>query len=229
MGGFGSGRYGKHRKDSRLTVEDCLQIDISRLLVKGEPQSYIFKHCGKIFLVCGLFASDNPDILPIFIDLSEIDNRGERLRAYRIRLNIEQTLCHFGGHRKWFECPEEKCKRRSRILYLHPYKNGKSQFRCRICLNLTYKICNNNDPGFQMRNRVTWIQKRHRDLGVPFSVFNPIPPKPRWLHQKTYLKVLQEQFVALNFLEEAELMSLEKKEKRLRQLLKSLNIPTTSA
>jgi hypothetical protein len=55
---------------------------------------------------------------------------------YDYVVELDTTPCHFGGNRWWFLCPNAKCRRRCRILYMAP---GSDYFLCRICQNLTYR------------------------------------------------------------------------------------------
>lgn len=50
---------------------------------------------------------------------------------------LTTTLCHLGGKRLWFHCPD--CRRRVGVLFA-----GKYGYSCRHCLNLTYKSKNTN-------------------------------------------------------------------------------------
>jgi hypothetical protein len=50
----------------------------------------------------------------------------------RTIVTLEQTPCHFGGHRVWFCCP--RCRRRAAKLYYH-----RIRFVCRRCVGLNYR------------------------------------------------------------------------------------------
>jgi hypothetical protein len=47
---------------------------------------------------------------------------------------IDKQLCHFGGYRYFFRCPNSLCNKRMRLLYL----SLDGSFLCRQCLNLCY-------------------------------------------------------------------------------------------
>ena len=55
-------------------------------------------------------------------------------------IGLTTTDCHFGGVRRWWECPgkghNEACLGRCRILYR---ASSSHQFRCRTCSDLTYE------------------------------------------------------------------------------------------
>ena len=60
-----------------------------------------------------------------------VKNTGEDV-CYPVE--TEWTSCTYGGSRPWFLCPDLRCGRRSRFLYL----TGK-YFVCRSCAGLTYR------------------------------------------------------------------------------------------
>ena len=53
-------------------------------------------------------------------------------QEYHLWIRLTKTLCHFGGYRFWFLCPQ--CNRRIGILYV-----SGSYFACRRCHGLTYR------------------------------------------------------------------------------------------
>jgi len=76
---------------------------------------------------------------------AEIERMGgmENIKRYvSIRGPIEftSTPCHFGSERYWFICPV--CGKRVAKLYR---PEGKEQFACRTCYNLTYQSCKEHD------------------------------------------------------------------------------------
>ncbi len=60
-------------------------------------------------------------------EVVEVLSVGGRFHA---TIGLAWTLCHFGGWRPWFSCPD--CGRRVAVLYIV------SAVRCRHCLNLSY-------------------------------------------------------------------------------------------
>jgi hypothetical protein len=51
-------------------------------------------------------------------------------------VDLDSTPCYYGGRRWWFRCPNPKCLRRCRILYL---ASESDYFLCRTCQKLTYR------------------------------------------------------------------------------------------
>ena len=135
------GKYGSKRK---LTVEECLDLDISELVKAGalkdppgkpwvlrwptqeNPRISRFKmeNCGK----------------DIRLSYAVVNNVSRRMDHMDYAVGIVRTPCHFGGSRRWFLCPFPKegrpCGRRVGKLYLLP---GGKYFGCRQCHNLAYQ------------------------------------------------------------------------------------------
>ena len=120
--------YGKgwHR-GRRRTVEETLHLDVLRLLKKEvlRPNtSWIISMGGKVSI--HIRNIQNWMILSYTMKES-----GEEMS---FPVEIDRTLCNYGGSRPWFLCPDLRCGRRSRFLYL----TGK-YFVCRSCARLTYR------------------------------------------------------------------------------------------
>jgi hypothetical protein len=68
-------------------------------------------------------------------------------------IHIGEYPCHFGGIRRWFDCP--LCCRRSRFLY---FVNG--AFGCKRCHNLAHKVENEAKVDILIRKRRKILKKR---------------------------------------------------------------------
>lgn len=131
MGGYGSSRWGWHRK--KLTTAQCLSLDVSKLRRRGylEPNSTVplgvvkWASGSRMNFTLRTEATDGEAVL--FYSLN-----GQSVGPYAVRLAT--TRPRFGGVRWWWLCPG--CERRARILYLSPH-NGR--FECRLCCGLTYR------------------------------------------------------------------------------------------
>lgn len=55
-------------------------------------------------------------------------------------IRLTNTSCYLGGFRLWFICPD--CSKRVGVLFV-----GEYGYSCRHCLNLTYKLRNENRRG----------------------------------------------------------------------------------
>jgi hypothetical protein len=74
-----------------------------------------------------------PYRLRIYYSITRFDGRKI---DYDYWVDLDSTPCYYGGKRWWFICPNTKCHRRCRVLYMAP---GSDYFLCRTCQNLTYR------------------------------------------------------------------------------------------
>jgi hypothetical protein len=136
LGGFGSGRHWFLKK---TTVEECLTLDINKLIKAGllnRSWGELRWYRGGEETACvdymlkdmGFKEGESVHVLML---LSSVIRRDQRVPTQDIPLLT--TLLHSGGKRYWFSCPN--CKRRVGRLHL-PY--GGSYFFCRRCYDLTY-------------------------------------------------------------------------------------------
>jgi hypothetical protein len=159
LGGWGSGR---HWFSKKTTVEECLTLDINKLVKAG----LLYRSWGEVRWYRGGKETGSVDYELRDIGFKEgesvhiltlhppLINRGERfLMAQNIPLVTTQM--HLGGKRWWFLCPD--CRRRVGRLHL-PY--GKSEFFCRRCYVLTYMSC-------QESHKFDWFFLK---AGIPLSV-----------------------------------------------------------
>jgi hypothetical protein len=109
-----------------------------------------------------------------------ITNREGQRQEYRYRVGIEWTPCNYGGQRPWWTCPE--CGRRVAILF------GGRKYACRHCHDLTYKSTRTS-PDFKHYARASKVRMR---LGWGGGVASPMGDKPKGMHWKTYLRLLNE-------------------------------------
>lgn len=85
------------------------------------------------------------------------------------------TEQNFGGSRRWFLCPG--CHGRCLVLY------GGHYFRCRQCKNLVYQ--SQREDIYDRASRRA--RKIRAILGEPNGSFDdPLPPRPKGMHWKTY-------------------------------------------
>ena len=148
MGGIGSGNWDR-RWDSRITVEECFELDVNQLarnglLPVGAAGSWNWEdQYGESLLTvqCSTFRSYGGErifLISYFLDNSEDDGSED----VSIPIQLQTTQPNFGGLRWWFTCPlivdGVPCNRRVAKLYLPP---AAWYFGCRICHDLTYQSC----------------------------------------------------------------------------------------
>jgi hypothetical protein len=141
MGGFGSGRPDSNSK--KTTVEDCLALDVGAV-VRAARQNRRLAGTTRWTRLDSEAGSINWAI-------DELTNPEQIYLSYRWRnepvqfpLSIVTTTPHFGGLRYWAICPlvvnGRPCQRR--VAKLYSPANCR-YFGCRICLDLTYRSCQN--------------------------------------------------------------------------------------
>jgi len=136
MGGYGSGRWGWHRKKTQ--VEECFRwriFGMKNYLIPGTWGKTRWmvgeKETGSIsFRVLG---DDLPVALQVYYTIGKRRGNPE---DFDYRINLAKTALYWGGVRYWFLCPAIGCQRRVGCLYLPPC--GK-YFACRHCYHLSYE------------------------------------------------------------------------------------------
>ena len=148
MGGFGSGRWGWHRK--RTSVEDCMTLDLHQLARQG---SFVAGRTASLRWLLGeqevgsigdMVRPRGDGLLPV---LSYRWRRmDEEWQSIELPIPLETTQPRFGGLRWWGRCPLAvsgvACCRRVAKLYLPP---GERFFGCRVCHGLTYHSAQTHD------------------------------------------------------------------------------------
>ncbi len=124
MGGLGSGR---HWLSKKRTVEQCLRLDINKLIkgdLLGKPFAEVrWSREGKEIASVSYTLRERESILTLYPPLAQ-------------DISLVTTRLYGGGSRFWFACPN--CRRRVGRLHL---PHGKNYFLCRRCYNLTYRSC----------------------------------------------------------------------------------------
>lgn len=189
MGGLGSGKQFLY--DRKETVERCEEIDVQYWNREGYlidlpfpiTLSTIRNRWGRLE-IRAILSRNKVFIYHWFLNSRR--KAGVTIRSYTVP--IDRTDCNFGGKRPWFICPGvfngRACKRRVVKLYR---RDG--CFLCRHCHDLTYEAR-------QSRNRYAVTLRRcqsiRRRLGGSTNLMEPFPKRPKGMHFKTYMKLLQE-------------------------------------
>lgn len=181
MGGRNSGRW--YRWDKKGIVENCIRLDINRLVRDGVIALYQYgsRHWvnnDKETASVGYNVEPHGDDLVFRLKYSIPGEREKHKIDLPVRL--EKTPVHFGGERWWFACPG--CGRRCGKLYLPPQAK---YFLCRICHNLNY-WCQRADPSLWYLEQSQKIRER---LGGSLCTGDPFPARPKGMHKKTYKKM----------------------------------------
>ena len=100
------------------------------------------------------------------------------------QIRLTTTPVHLGGHRFWFRCPG--CDRRVAVLY------GGARFRCRHCHDLRYSS-QREPPRFRAISRIQRVRMKLLGTG---DLTQPRPPRPRYMHRRTYQRLIKEEIEA---------------------------------
>lgn len=185
MGGPGSGH--RYRWDSKSTVEDSRSIDVRRwqrdgLLKSGHRFRWIWSTDGEERASIGVLVTDGAVELSYTLK-ADTENR----REVKYAVYLAWTPCTYGGRRPWFICcgvvNGRPCGRRVAKLHL-----GGAYFLCRHCYDLTYRSRNESAMD-RARERAQDIRGR---LGGSASLIEPLPPKPKGMHWRTYNRLCNE-------------------------------------
>lgn len=176
MGGMGSGRHhGGRRTTSQLRSLDVRRLARDGLLTKGLSFGWNWTRHGET--VASIQIRTETD--RIILDYRTRSHAGE-WQQVEYPVFLEWTDCSLGGRRAWFQCPADGCGRRVAILY------GGRVFACRHCQKLAYESQREAYDDRACR-RADNIRMR---LGWRPGIANPIGSKPKWMHWRTYSRLM---------------------------------------
>jgi len=141
---------GRQPWSDRLTVEDCLALDMWVL-----KRTICQRTDWKVYQWPDASRSVVPEIAyRVVLDAGSrsslvlrytVSNNGLQ-SSVEYQIQTTTTPCRFGGRRYWFACPLVRkgvpCLKRARKLFLPP---GGRFFGCRRCYNLTHRSAQEHD------------------------------------------------------------------------------------
>ena len=170
MGGSGSGRpggYGRKRNTSSSMPLDIRKIAHKALLMQGS--SFSWQWLVNDHQVAGI--SIQVDLQSMALSY-RIQSTGEMVEQ---RVQTQTSLCHLGGQRHWFTCPQ--CSKRVAVLYAP----GR-YFACRQCGGLGYAT-QKEGVGDRAMTKADRLRKR---LGWPAGIAHGDGGKPKGMHWETF-------------------------------------------
>lgn len=174
MGGRNSGR--RYRYDTKTTTNECLFLD-SRYMKR---QGFLVPGIGGTLRWSSGGHETGSIGFTVYADRLDLNYRinGEPVKD---SILLGKTPCNYGGHRYWFICPS--CGKRQAVLY-----SPAGLFRCRKCHGLPYssQMESNSDRASRKANK---LRKR---LGGEEGALNPIPSRPKGMHNKTYDRIVSQ-------------------------------------
>lgn len=169
---------------AKSLTEDFRKLDVRELMRRGflEPGEHVTlyfrdKRSGP--------ATVSIDVHERYLRLFYSVGRVGLISEIHMLVPISWSICHLGGRRPWFLCPNAECRRRVAILY------GNGRFACRHCHCLAYQCQRESDENRADR-RANAIRRR---LGwMPGILLHPGPHvdpacgwyRPRSMHRSTY-------------------------------------------
>lgn len=174
MGGIGSGRHGHF--GAKNTIDNYRVLDVRVLqrdgsLTPNQSFSLRWSRNGKTT------ASIHVRTEPSQVTLNYRHQGGGDWKNESYSVQLDWTVCNFGGERPWFLCPVKGCGRRVAILY------SCAIFACRHCHQLAYP-CQREVGYDRVARRADKIRGR---LGWKQGIFNPKGwEKPKGMHWHTF-------------------------------------------
>jgi len=176
MGGYGSGNYYRSKK---MVLEDCLCLDINRMVKQGSIQPDTYCNGSWIWTVKDTgeqtssisYTSDTRDPRNMYLNVRYTIVSTDEKHDYNIQ--IECTQLHFGGHRYWFVCPYTG-RRVTKLYGAH----GADKYGSRHAFNLSYASQSENRTDRAFRKRWKILDKLDGEYDDLI--------KPKGMHWKTY-------------------------------------------
>jgi hypothetical protein len=167
----------------RTTCESCISIDVRRWHCEGRLRGQPFSCSWTGEPGAGMTVRSEWDA----VVLTYRYRRGASdWKSIEQRVPITWTPCHFGGHRPWFVCSAysgvRPCGRRAAVLY-----GAGELFACRRCHGLAYE----SQQEVPIERAISKAQKIRMGLGGSGDLFRPFPEKPKRMHLRTYLRLLE--------------------------------------
>jgi hypothetical protein len=168
-----------------VTCEDCMSVDVQAWHQKNY---FVGRHIFNESWTCDGRPSGSVTvcIAKRSVGLSYKFKSSGDGSVVKQGVAVSWTACRYGGQRPWFRCPgvgSGACNRRVRRLYL---ANG--GFACRHCHGLAY-ACQLETPLYRHTRRLQKLRKR---LGGDADVWTLLPDRPKGMHRKTYMRLLNE-------------------------------------
>jgi len=192
MGGIGSGRYADFPSP---VLDDLPRFNIDHFarehgLGETVDQEYELSTGGAIAV------TTTPDAIRF---ACFAPTRREPDRSISSVHRLEKTPCTKGGIRGRLTCghlgAQGRCQNQCRVLYFH---DGHPM--CRRCCGLPYRS-QQHDPGGSAFAHLHRLRAR---LGASPSAGELVPPRPRFMHHRTYLALRGEIMAVFQRIEETE-------------------------
>jgi len=170
-----SGRAGTKRSTGNMHRLDVRKLHHGGLLTPGRSFNWQWSRNGNVLASIGVTVDATNSVT---LDYRSKQQGGE-WQDKRYQVLIGWTACNYGGNRPWWLCP--CCGRRVAVLW------GDSTYACRHCQQINYESTRTTESSKPFER----ADKLRRRLGWVPGVAYGIGDKPRGMHTKTYLRLLQ--------------------------------------
>lgn len=171
-----SGRAGIKRSTKNMHALDICKLHRAGLLKPGQYLTWNWSRRGNVVASIG---GTVDTINSVTLNYRTRPYGGE-WQDKHYQVIVDWTACNYGGSRPWWLCP--CCGRRVAVLW------GGSTYACRHCHKLAYQSTRNS-PESKAFTRADKVRKR---LGWCAGVANDQGDKPKGMHWKTYLRLLNQ-------------------------------------
>lgn len=170
-----SGRAGTKRSTDNMHPLDIRRLHRAGRLTPGSPFSWQWSRGGNVVASISITVYTSAS--------ATLDYRTRKHGEWenkRYDVMVDWTPCNYGGERPWWLCP--CCGRRVAVLW------GGGTYACRHCQQINYESTRTAESSKPF-DRAGKIRKR---LGWVPGVAHGIGDRPRGMHMKTYLRLLQQ-------------------------------------
>ncbi len=177
MGGMGSGR---HSGSGKATTSEYRRIDVRNWARGG------WLIPGRTFSVRWFSEGEEEASIAVRTEAERVilsyahGECGENWQRKQYPVLLQWTECQYGGSRAWFLCPVRGCGRRVAILY------GGTIFACRQCHHLVYQ----SQRQTLADRALARAQAIRVKLGGSACMADDFPPRPKGMHRRTYLRLV---------------------------------------
>jgi hypothetical protein len=164
----GAGRPGWRRKCEQLLWLDIRKLDRAKRLQPGQYFTWKWSRGDEPAGLIGI----RTDIDHVRLIYTWSPYSGDP-RSFDYPVQVERTLCHYGGSRSWWLCP--RCHSRRAVIY-GIARDGR--FGCRGCMRLGYCTEAQDTIGRLWRKQ----RKLEAKLGENYQ-------RPKGMHARTYERI----------------------------------------
>ena len=181
-------------------IEDCAEVNIPYFYRHTQPQEVRDKESGEIRevrsgIINTVLGGEAMRVDFMFVSGHQImsitttvlDDKGNDKEDTEFVL-LERIPCNLGGVMVLGRCPD--CRRQVRKLFKPQVDLN---FRCNKCYRLVYKRSRISGNKLKiLEYKIERLAKKLGATGADIKGAAPIPPRPRYMHLKTYTRLVVE-------------------------------------